>query len=86
MGTTFQLLLLQGVMLAFYLGLTAGKPDSPERLYTVCSQFVSEHAFHFIEGTLTFALLFAEILLGVLWTLLILVELIAHVNSVLVKL
>ena len=47
------LLGLQFTLLLFYLGITAGKPTREDRLQTVCSAYVSEHAFHFLDGFTT---------------------------------
>ena len=44
---------VQLMALLLYLGLTAGKATRDDRLQTVCSENVSEHAFHFIDGLLT---------------------------------
>ena len=54
---TTAVLSLQITMIFFYLALTAGKPVREDRLQTICSDKVSEHAFHFLDGLLTVGLL-----------------------------
>ena len=50
-------LALQLLAVVCYLGLTAGKPTREDRLQTVCSEMLSEHAFHLVDGLLTAGLL-----------------------------
>ena len=54
---TVSIIGLQLVLVIFYLGLTAGKEYREDRLQTVCSDAVSEHFFHAMEGLLTAGLL-----------------------------
>lgn len=56
---TYSLYGIQGISLIFYLALTAGKPSRKDRLQTVCSDAVSEHAFHFTDGFFAAAILLA---------------------------
>lgn len=47
---TAAILALELLAIVFYLGISAGKPSREDRLQTVCSEQVSEHAFHFFDG------------------------------------
>ena len=58
---TAGLLAVQLVLIFFYLTLTAGKTVRADRLQTVCSEAVSEHAFHAIDGMQTVLLLVAAL-------------------------
>lgn len=49
---TIAIALFQLVMVVCYLIITAGKPFRADRLQTVCSEYVSEHAFHFVDGAI----------------------------------
>ena len=54
---TLVIVMLEVIILVFYLGITAGKPYREDRLQTVCSEKISEHAFHMFDGLLIGALI-----------------------------
>lgn len=53
------ILMVQVLMLIIFLGVTAGKRSREDRFQTVCTDNVSEHAFHFMNGFITILMLFA---------------------------
>ena len=49
---------VQLLTLTIFLCVTAGKPGRADRYQTVCTDTVSEHAFHFMNGFIVVVLLF----------------------------